>query len=302
MSQTTTVKPIKTFDLHLNWIPDRFDDWHLQDPREMPPSHIDRPDNPILVIYQTNEGTGFRQPCDVSYYLTLDEAPRSSLQSFPSASTIAIHGPIDNEAPNRGHENCLERVKIHQPSFTADDSCPMCIINTAAFPQTIPPPPRAFSSGPHTELHTSLGHGEWYDYKLTQLLDTAFTNEKRQAHKDHPLKWVAGTEEWDPLYWEGRGKIIGGHLKLSMHGNEEVLAIYKVRGATWLRRFYHQGMSGLWEHWEDGGGASRGSLGILKQEGLAEEVVRHMLMACIGIEEQIMRNKGFDGAYHGGWL
>jgi hypothetical protein len=89
------------------------------------------------------------------------------------------------------------------------------------------------------------------------------------------------------VYWEGRGKIVGGHLKLRVHGNEEALAVYKARYATWLPRVYYQGMNGFWEDWEDGGGASQGSLGILKKEGITEEVVRHMLIACVGIEEQI---------------
>lgn len=165
-----------------------------------------------------------------------------------------------------------------------------------------PPSLGASYIGLHTEIYTGLGHGDWIDYKLTRLLSVARTGNEPQSRMDKHLKWIAGTDEWDPIYWEGRDKIVGGHLKLRMHGDEEVLAVYKFSGANWLQRVYYHGRNGFREEWEEAGKASRGSLGISKKEGITEQVVQHMLMICIGIEEQIRHSKGFSAAYHGGWI
>jgi hypothetical protein len=257
-------------------------------------SAISGPKIPTLVVYKTsnNEELDLKNR-DTSYHLILTPPP-SRLWLSPSTTTVAIHGP---EPPKNLHAGSIERAIIHHP-WLAAYACTIGSIHPSRGPKTIANVPRAPRGGPFTDIFSGLGHGKWYDYKLTKLLGLDACVEPL-SRNDKPLKWVAGAGKWDPIEWEGRGTVIGGHLKLKRDNDEEVLAVYKARGAT-LRQKVESDV--LEEEWEDCSETGTGSLGILREDGITEEVVRHMLLTCVGIEEQILRSKGFGGTYHGSWM
>lgn len=83
-------------------------------------------------------------------------------------------------------------------------------------------------------------------------------------------------------------------------GRDRIVAIYVPRGSSIdpsAGKGSEKGAPGV------GGGSGIGGLGICieLEEKKREEVVKHLLTVAVGIEEQILRCRGFRGAYHGGW-
>ncbi|KAF2727511.1 hypothetical protein EJ04DRAFT_594754 [Polyplosphaeria fusca] len=145
----------------------------------------------------------------------------------------------------------------------------------------------------HVALSSGLGHGEWRD----AVLEPHFTpNGKGVVEKsvdwgEYRVKWGAGGPR-DRKAVRGWGESDGGWVEVRDKG--DVLAIYKPRGAAWVGK-----------EEEEREESARG-LGVLvvcdERVGGSEEVVRHVLMVAVGLEEQILRSKGFEPRnYHAGW-
>lgn len=141
------------------------------------------------------------------------------------------------------------------------------------------------------KLSSGLGHGQWYDRTLAELLGWP---------KERPIRWCASPRGWQTwierehvdVEWDSRGKAAGGSLTL-VDEDHTMLAIYKPRCASWVD-------GGAETLMKKGRGDGRASLGIF-MDRVSEEALEHMVLACVAIEEQIVMSQGCNGSYHGGW-
>ncbi|ORY18194.1 hypothetical protein BCR34DRAFT_554370 [Clohesyomyces aquaticus] len=164
-----------------------------------------------------------------------------------------------------------------------------------------------------------LGHGCWGDDVVTERVNqywrdkssekgkekekgsTADESESGKKKREDKVEWRADGAGWEAqmrgrhreIEWHGRGSPIRGSLILA--SEKGPIAVYKPRCAAWVMEAEGEKCS------VDDEGVGVGVLGICGDEA-DEEVVRHILLAAVGIEEQIMASKGFEPRmYHSGW-
>jgi len=240
--------------------------------------------NPTLAIYITSDtndtDADHKNP---AYQLELSPAPLFSYWP-PSTSLVRLHAAVPLES------SAIATATIKHGLFAAF-MCSVGSISVPAEKATLTLATREVT------VYSGLGHGMWYDYVLTGLLG---------RDKKKPLRWSAEPDNWrtikdtehgreyTDMQWAGRGKPVGGSLVLKDERDSEILAVYKPRSARWTAN-RKQAQTG-----DDGEADGVGCLGIMVAD-LGEEALEHMILNCASIEEQIMRSRGFNGAYHGCW-
>lgn len=149
------------------------------------------------------------------------------------------------------------------------------------------------------DITEGLGHGQWRDYALTELLrnDDPRFGDGIATWFAQANGWVLGTE--DKIVWRGMGEPIRGSLMLVFNSNDpqgecRPLALYKPRCADWLL----DGEDKSERNYDKRHGVGR--LCMLLEDS-AEAVIQHVLLTVISIEEQIRMSRGFCGKYRSGW-
>ncbi|KAF2805356.1 uncharacterized protein BDZ99DRAFT_525058 [Mytilinidion resinicola] len=156
----------------------------------------------------------------------------------------------------------------------------MCVIGSVRYTPSPEPSgsfvkPKSTSDEQELQLTNGLGHGQWRDSILAQLLG-------RDMSK--PLEWCASSDQWDGFDKSYTSRFVNG---------QDILAIYKPRSSSWQNYSAEK-----LEELENSDGV--GSLGIMI-DGVSGDALEHMILTCVAIEEQIMRSKGFGGSYHADW-
>lgn len=228
------------------------------------------------------------------------------------------------------YETAKPLTSIPNPGST---SYPNLRANSTLTPTSSPPPPYPLESTLLT-ISSGLGHGLWYDEILPRLLlpqsysHSRSTSTSEKAPPRQPQKtlldstkptarttatWHASPTGWthedapDEIEWAGLGRPRNGAIMVC-DSKQVVLALYLPRGSTLV-------LCSDADADADAGGAGGvggesglgvGRLGICAdlselEDEQKEAVGRHLLVVAVGIEQQILRCRGFRGRYHGGW-
>lgn len=156
----------------------------------------------------------------------------------------------------------------------------------------------ANEDGCTSRLSTGLGHGLWRDYELEDAL--GYTPKKGESQGMNKIEWQATGEDWGnalpynaEISWKNGRKVDGGGMVLT--GPDGVIAVYKARSARWA------GKPEVESDEDSGDGNGVGVLGLC-DEKIGKNLLRHVLLSAVAIEEQIMWSKGFNPRlYHAGW-
>ncbi|KAL9617599.1 MAG: hypothetical protein Q9160_007612 [Pyrenula sp. 1 TL-2023] len=167
-----------------------------------------------------------------------------------------------------------------------------------------PQSPISLDPNPSLLISSGLGHGLWSDEILPSLLNPSDNSTEKTTNLAPPhAMWYASPHGFQhdcsdcEFEWPGLPETQKPDKAAIMvrYENGELIALYRPRG---------EGLSPM-------GGDEEGRcgrLGVCVDLGVAEgdtwrreNVVRHLLMVAVGIEEQIRRSRGFQGVYHGRW-
>lgn len=135
-------------------------------------------------------------------------------------------------------------------------------------------------------VYSGLGHGVWIDSVLSGV-----RGGKKVHWRASGAGWVVQGRE---VEWVGVRKPRDGALWCEQLADDccesKLLALYLPRGSK--PKAGGEPVRGK--------GEGMGMLGVLLDD-LDDDMVQHMVLTCVSIEEQIMRSRGFGGAYHGAW-
>ncbi|KAF2795153.1 hypothetical protein K505DRAFT_360417 [Melanomma pulvis-pyrius CBS 109.77] len=247
--------------------------------------------NRILSVFKirpNDEGSKLLK--SLEYYVDTAAVPLSAFWSFKQSQTISTFSNTTkvDEIVKRASEP--KRTAIQTHTFLGRLMCTKGSILTSSNELDVKSS-ADFEFPRKMSISSGLGHGVWFD----PLLEKALRIPPKEINNVFTanVQWMGMGDRWTTyvdnrfvdIEWEGHGAVIGGGLVLM--NQYKVLAIYKPRCARW----------------KGGGGSDEkiGSLGVVEE--MNEEMMGHVVLSAVAIEEQIMRSKGFKpDSYHAEWM
>ncbi|KAF2004174.1 hypothetical protein P154DRAFT_519713 [Amniculicola lignicola CBS 123094] len=267
-----------------------------------------------------NENFGAKGPTkeELKFYLDTDAVFHLPVWPFNGSQTLSI---FDADKHGQSASDVVERTAKPAQSLSQSHGLfdrHMCTmggihtpwLKTTSSPSDAKPELSTQSQSSDTKagrVSAGLGHGVWQDEKLADVLGIT-PKDGTKASYDDKVEWVAkdnrrpwkafaDTTTAKKIVVEGHGWTEDGGLVLE--GKGKVYAVYKPRIAMWKRN--EKGEETKEVTSIDLRGIGQGALALF-HDGLDDDIVRHLLLSAVAIEEQIMKSAGFDcRKYHGGW-